>query len=91
MFLTRLGENSKAVITGDVTQVDLPAGTESGLVEATRVLQSVRGIGITRFEPRDVVRHPLVQSIIQAYDRARGERAQHRSSMPEDPDERGAA
>ena len=72
MFLTRLGENSKAVITGDVTQIDLPAGTESGLVEATRVLQSVRGIGFIRFEPQDVVRHPLVQSIIQAYDRARG-------------------
>ena len=72
MFLTRLGENSKAVITGDVTQIDLPAGTESGLVEATRVLQSVRGIGFIRFEPKDVVRHPLVQSIIQAYDRARG-------------------
>ncbi|MEM9176884.1 MAG: PhoH family protein [Myxococcota bacterium] len=74
MFLTRLGENSKAVITGDVTQIDLPAGTESGLVEATRVLQSVRGIGFIRFEPKDVVRHPLVQSIIQAYDRARGQK-----------------
>ncbi len=70
MFLTRLGENSKAVITGDVTQVDLPSGTESGLSEATRVLQSVRGIGFMRFEARDVVRHPLVQSIIQAYERA---------------------
>lgn len=78
MFLTRLGENSKAVITGDVTQVDLPAGTESGLVEATRVLQSVRGIGFIRFEPKDVVRHPLVQSIIQAYDRARGSQGPHR-------------
>ena len=74
MFLTRLGENSKAVITGDVTQVDLPSGTESGLLEATRVLQSVRGIGFQRFEPRDVVRHPLVQSIIQAYDRAGSKR-----------------
>ncbi len=70
MFLTRLGDNSKAVITGDVTQIDLPSGTESGLVEATRVLAGVRGIGFMRFEPRDVVRHPLVQSIIQAYDRA---------------------
>ena len=70
MFLTRLGENSKAVITGDITQVDLPSGTESGLSEATRVLQSVRGIGFMRFEARDVVRHPLVQSIIQAYERA---------------------
>jgi phosphate starvation-inducible PhoH-like protein len=70
MFLTRLGENSKAVITGDITQVDLPRGTQSGLSEATEVLKSVRGIGFMRFEHRDVVRHPLVQSIIQAYDRA---------------------
>lgn len=71
MFLTRLGENSKAVITGDITQVDLPAGTESGLVEARRVLQGVSGIGFMTFVPADVVRHPLVQSIIQAYDRAK--------------------
>jgi len=70
MFLTRLGENSKAVITGDVTQVDLPATTSSGLIEATQILKGVRGIGFMRFEPRDVVRHPLVQSIIEAYDRA---------------------
>lgn len=79
MFLTRLGENSKAVITGDITQVDLPSGTESGLREASRILKSVPGIGFQRFEPRDVVRHPLVQSIIQAYDRdhAAGGRAAH--------------
>ncbi len=70
MFLTRLGENSQAVITGDVTQVDLPIETQSGLIEATRILKGVRGIGFMRFEPRDVVRHPLVQSIIEAYDRA---------------------
>jgi len=73
MFLTRLGDSSKAVITGDVTQVDLPSGTESGLVEAHRVLKSVRGIGFMTFAATDVVRHPLVQSIIQAYDRARAE------------------
>ena len=84
MFLTRLGENSKAVITGDVTQVDLPSGTESGLVEASRVLRTVRGIGFMRFEPRDVVRHPLVQSIIQAYDRARS------SSRKEEPERGGS-
>ena len=70
------------MITGDVTQIDLPAGTESGLVEATRVLQSVRGIGFTRFQPRDVVRHPLVQSIIQAYDRAH---SRHRGGATESP------
>jgi phosphate starvation-inducible PhoH-like protein len=74
MFLTRLGDNSKAVITGDVTQVDLPTGTASGLVEAKRVLSNVRGIGFMAFAPRDVVRHPLVQSIIQAYDRDRTHR-----------------
>jgi phosphate starvation-inducible PhoH-like protein len=61
MFLTRLGDHSKAVITGDVTQIDLPGGTESGLVEAMRVLKGVRGIGFMRFAPSDVVRHPLVQ------------------------------
>jgi phosphate starvation-inducible PhoH-like protein len=71
MFLTRLGDGSQAVITGDVTQIDLPSGTESGLVEAARVLRSVRGIGFMHFEAADVVRHPLVQSIIQAYDRAK--------------------
>ena len=67
MFLTRLGDNSKAVITGDVTQIDLPSGTESGLVEASHVLRQVRGIGIMEFVATDVVRHPLVQLIIQAY------------------------
>ena len=71
MFLTRLGDGSQAVITGDITQIDLPSDTESGLVEAVRVLRSVRGIGFMQFEPADVVRHPLVQSIIQAYDRAK--------------------
>ena len=71
MFLTRLGDGSQAVITGDVTQIDLPSETESGLVEAARVLGSVRGIGFIRFEAADVVRHPLVQSIIQAYEKAK--------------------
>jgi len=71
MFLTRLGDSSKAVITGDVTQVDLPVTTESGLIEARRVLRKIRGIGFMEFSPTDVVRHPLVQSIIQAYDRAK--------------------
>ena len=56
------------MITGDVTQVDLPAATESGLVEAQRVLAGVEGIGLMRFSRRDVVRHPLVQSIIEAYE-----------------------
>jgi phosphate starvation-inducible protein PhoH and related proteins len=87
MFLTRLGDNSKAVITGDVTQIDLPSGTESGLVEAARVLRDVRGIGIMEFAATDVVRHPLVQSIIQAYARAgdSGRRAPSRSSSNSSP------
>jgi phosphate starvation-inducible PhoH-like protein len=69
MFLTRLGWNSKAVVNGDVTQIDLPQEKPSGLVEAIRVLDGVEGIGIMRFTEEDVVRHPLVQSIIRAYDR----------------------
>lgn len=68
MFLTRLGFGSKAVITGDTTQVDLPRGQESGLAHALRVLQNVKGIHITRFTARDVVRHRLVQAIVEAYE-----------------------
>jgi len=70
MFLTRLGYGSKAVITGDVTQVDLPAGKPSGLKEAQAILRGVVGISFVTFTERDVVRHPLVQEIITAYDRA---------------------
>ncbi len=69
MFLTRIGFGSKAVITGDVTQVDLPKGMISGLVEAQAVLKKVRGIAFTHFDASDVVRHPLVQRIVTAYDR----------------------
>jgi phosphate starvation-inducible protein PhoH/intein/homing endonuclease len=70
MFLTRLGYGSKAIITGDVTQTDLPAGKQSGLKEAAQVLRHVAGIQFQYFTERDVVRHPLVQEIITAYDRA---------------------
>jgi phosphate starvation-inducible PhoH-like protein len=70
MFLTRLGYGSKAVITGDVTQVDLPAGKASGLREAQGVLRGIEGIRFVTFTERDVVRHPLVQEIISAYERA---------------------
>jgi len=70
MFLTRLGYGSKAVITGDVTQVDLPAGKQSGLKEAQVILRGIVGISFVTFTERDVVRHPLVQEIITAYDRA---------------------
>jgi phosphate starvation-inducible PhoH-like protein len=70
MFLTRLGYGSKAVVTGDVTQVDLPPGKTSGLKEAQAVLRGIPGIRFVNFTERDVVRHPLVQEIITAYDRA---------------------
>ncbi len=69
MFLTRIGFGTKAVITGDVTQIDLARGQKSGLVEADRILAGVRGIAFTRFTAADVVRHPLVQKIISAYER----------------------
>ena len=69
MFLTRLGFGSTAVITGDVTQIDLPRGQKSGLRQATQVLREVEGISFTFFSARDVVRHSLVQKVVQAYDR----------------------
>jgi phosphate starvation-inducible PhoH-like protein len=69
MFLTRIGFGTKAVITGDVTQIDLARGQKSGLIEARRVLAEVRGIAFTDFTSADVVRHPLVQKIISAYER----------------------
>ena len=72
MFLTRLGINSKAVITGDETQVDLPSHRRSGLIEAHRVLRHIEGIAIVEFTRRDIVRHPLVQRIIAAYEEHRG-------------------
>jgi phosphate starvation-inducible protein PhoH and related proteins len=72
MFLTRLGINAKAVITGDETQIDLPAHKHSGLLEAHRVLKHIEGVAIVEFTRRDVVRHPLVQRIIAAYEEHRG-------------------
>ena len=69
MFLTRLGFNSKMVVTGDITQIDLPDGKKSGLKEALAILKNIEGIGITRFSEKDVVRHRLVQDIIRAYDK----------------------
>ncbi|MDT8427341.1 MAG: PhoH family protein [Pseudomonadales bacterium] len=69
MFLTRIGFGSTAVITGDVTQIDLPPGTRSGLVHVIKVLEKVEGIGFTHFDSKDVVRHTLVQRIVEAYDR----------------------
>jgi phosphate starvation-inducible protein PhoH and related proteins len=82
MFLTRLGERSRMVITGDVTQIDLPPGCPSGMVHALSVLRDVEHIGVARFDASDVVRHPLVAEIIEAYDHdrasARERGAKHR-------------
>jgi phosphate starvation-inducible PhoH-like protein len=69
MFLTRLGRDSKAIITGDITQIDLPDGKNSGLIEATKILENIEGIAISHLTNRDVVRHQLVQKIISAYDK----------------------
>ncbi|HSI54039.1 MAG TPA: PhoH family protein [Ramlibacter sp.] len=71
MFLTRIGFGAKAVVTGDISQIDLPKGQLSGLVEAERILKRVKGIAHTRFTSKDVVRHPLVARIVDAYDAAR--------------------
>ena len=71
MFLTRIGFGARAVVTGDVSQIDLPKGTTSGLIDAERVLKRVKGLAFTRFTSRDVVRHPLVARIVDAYDAQR--------------------
>lgn len=68
MFLTRIGFGSKAVITGDVTQIDLPKHQKSGLVESNQILKEIRGIAFANFKSEDVVRHPLVQRIVNAYE-----------------------
>ncbi len=84
MFLTRLGMGSKMIVTGDITQIDLPRSTTSGLVQALKVLRGVRGIGIVEFEKKDIVRHALVQRIVEAYERHEQERQAHNIS-PDDP------
>jgi phosphate starvation-inducible PhoH-like protein len=81
MFLTRLGVGSRAVVTGDVTQIDLPAATRSGLLDALEILDGVEGIGFSYFGPEDVVRHRLVRHIVDAYDRHRGHGAGRHGEM----------
>jgi len=71
MFLTRMGNNSKAVITGDITQIDLPNPRKSGLLDAINVLNGVEGIVFCHFDDGDVVRHPLVQRVVRAYESAK--------------------
>ena len=85
MFLTRYGEGSRVVVTGDITQIDLPIDKKSGLIHAIQVLSDVEGIEIVRLTARDVVRHEMVQRIVQAYERA-SERAAERKNRPQ-PDE----
>ena len=79
MFLTRLGFNSKMVITGDITQIDLPESKKSGLVEALKVLKNVEDIGENYFTEKDVVRHKLVQDIVNAYEQYSGSRRERRT------------
>jgi phosphate starvation-inducible protein PhoH and related proteins len=92
MFLTRLGYDSKAIITGDVTQVDLPDGRKSGLRDAMNLLSGVEGIAMCKFSDADVVRHPLVQRIIRAYDARDAKRRgadEARERAPEAPADEG--
>ena len=89
MFLTRLGFNSKAVVTGDVTQIDLPAGKKSGLVEALEVCGKIEGIGVAQFTEKDVVRHNLVQQIIRAYEEYDGLQPQRSGGGNGKPEPRG--
>ncbi len=85
MFLTRLGFNSKAVITGDVTQIDLPSGRRSGLAEAVEIVSKVEGISFIYFNERDVVRHSLVQRIIRAYEEYENAKAEGRNGKGQAP------
>jgi len=79
MFLTRVGYNTKSVITGDVTQIDLPSGKMSGLIEAEKIISGVEGISFIHFNERDVVRHPLVQRIVRAYETYSAQSARQQS------------
>jgi phosphate starvation-inducible protein PhoH and related proteins len=88
MFLTRIGFGSTAVITGDITQVDLPRGTRSGLTHVIEVLKDVKGIGFTHFRSKDVVRHPLVQRIVEAYDRFDDQQEQRKANERRDREAR---
>lgn len=84
MFLTRIGFGSRAVVTGDVTQTDLPRGREPGLKHVSRILRNVNGVEFVSFGPRDVVRHPLVQRIVEAYGRAEDRERSHESGESSD-------
>jgi phosphate starvation-inducible PhoH-like protein len=91
MFLTRMGNNSKAVITGDITQIDLPNPRKSGLLDAINVLNGVEGIAFCHFEEADVVRHPLIQRIVRAYESAKPQQQELPLSVGEPIEERAGA
>ena len=80
MFLTRLGHNAKMIVTGDATQIDLPHTVQSGLIQALRILRGVKGIGIIEYEKKDIVRHPLVQRIVDAYEKRETDESEERSA-----------
>ncbi len=90
MFLTRLGFGSRAVITGDITQVDLPRGNKSGLTQALRILSNIKEIHVTKFTAKDVVRHQLVQKIIEAYDVFDAEQEKHREQRRKEKEQERA-
>ena len=85
MFLTRMGQNSKVVVTGDATQIDLPESQPSGLIEAERLLRNVSGIAVVELDRKDIVRHPLVQRIVNAYEHHEREREREREERDEEP------
>ena len=87
MFLTRLGMGSKMIVTGDTTQIDLPRSVTSGLIHALRVLDGVKGIGKVEFEKKDIVRHQLVQRIVEAYERFQEENKLYNAERREDRDD----
>ena len=88
MFLTRLGHDAKMIVTGDTSQIDLPRSTQSGLVQALRVLRNVRGVGRIEFTKADIVRHPLVQRIVDAYEKFEDkEKADAATPVPDAPAE----
>jgi phosphate starvation-inducible PhoH-like protein len=83
MFLTRIGSNAKAIITGDITQIDLPKNMKSGLAKAERILNKIDGIGFIKLDESDVVRHRLVKLIIRAYENAQAQEEQQEEDLKE--------
>lgn len=87
MFLTRMGRNAKFIVTGDITQIDLPRKSDSGLVNGMKILRSIKGIGIVEFDVRDIIRHPLVKYIVQAFDAEMEREQELRRRKKEDSNE----